>query len=634
MYLHVEAPASSIGELASAVLMDGSSLPSLKDASKVDKSHSERNAHRLFNRYGLALRVPISWLEVPVQSVGEEFLAIPYLKVTDYLKLLVGKYEQTLLGGLTLGEASEELCSTFWKRFETYQQDHVVYTQLSEEDRKNCVPIMVHGDKGRTLQKSPIFVCSFESVWGLPPDMLARCAYDNRAVSRKQFHDGRLSFTCQDRIAGKKRSFQDMTDDECTVGLKKHLDHKSNPKDSHQRHNSKGHSYLSRFLIAAIPSKMYNRNGDALPCLLREVAKQLTEVFETGIKHKSGTVLRFAFIACKGDAEWHWEAGRFTRSYHNTGVTNELPMCPQCEAGVPGLSFTDVSDRPAWFATMARSDPWDETPPLNRAPYRLSCPASLYKFDPFHVTKFGVFRDAVASSLIRLAAMTYFDFEDGASKSVAARLERAFSLYKLWTLAAGKNATLKKFTKANFNFEKYSQFAWVNAKGSEVTLLLMWVDFLLDQIMAKPLKQAAHRMPLQAMSQMVKGALNYVGIMHSHGVFLPAACAKLQVKSGLAFIRGYAWNANFCMERSVSGFRLRPKLHYMHHLILETQQQLDQGAQFALSSALWLCESNEDFIGRLARVSRRVSARTSALRTTQRYLVKARCLLERLLPPS
>ena len=162
----------------------------------------------------------------------------------------------------------------------------------------------------------------------------------------------------------------------------KHLDHASS--GNHQRHNSKGHSYLSRFLIAAIPSKLYNKNTGVLPGLLKEVSSQLQQLFDRGLKHtESGSQLKFAFLGAKGDAEWHWEAAGFTRSYHNSGPKNNLCICPWCEAGAEGISYTDVSDSPAWLPTIGSSDPWASVPPLNEAPYASAFPASLYKFDPF-----------------------------------------------------------------------------------------------------------------------------------------------------------------------------------------------------------------------------------------------------------
>ena len=163
---------------------------------------------------------------------------------------------------------------------------------------------------------------------------------------------------------------------------------------------------------------------------------------------------------------------------------------------------------------------------------------------------------------------------------------------------------------------------------------MCWLDFYIDHLLQKQnFKQPDDEVTLKAMSQMIQGGLTWIGVMHSHGVFLPACCAKVQCDGGMAFIRGYRFLANQCMSKKVAGYRLRPKLHYFHHLVFEAVQQLEKGNNFVVSAAAWLCESNEDFIGRLSRTSRRVAARTAGQRTTQRYLVKARALFERLLNP-
>ena len=507
--------------------------------------------------------------------------------------------------------------------------------QIKEEDLRYCIPLFVHGDKGRTLQKSPVFVLSWETPWGLPPAMLKRTAFDNRNAAKKAFGDGRLTWTCHQRLrfSGKRKHSEMEGLSACPLECPSRLDHEKNAQTCHQRHNSKGHSYMSRYLIAAVTSKVYNTNANALSGLLREVAAELNELMERGLTHEAtGSTLRFVFLGAKGDAEWHFEAGEFTRSYHNSSTKTENMICHPCEAGRPGLNFVDCSDEPKWASTMAASDPWDHLPPLNHAIYSDRFPASLYKFDPFHVTKFGVFRDVVGSTVVRLCRMQYFDFQEGESIGVDARLERAFSMYKLWALAAGKCITLKKFTKSNMNYEKLRSFAWVNSKGSEVTLLMMWLQWYLGHVLQKPLKNLDDKVPLQAMQQTIEGGLTYIGIMHSHGIFIPAACARLQVQAGMSFIRGYAFLASYCTQNKVSGFRLRPKLHYFHHLVHEADTQVKSGAEYVVSSVLFLCEQNEDFIGRISRISRRVSSRTASYRTTQRYLVKVGCLLERLLP--
>ena len=450
--------------------------------------------------------------------------------------------------------------------------------------------------------------------------MLDQCKFDNQTAPR-QCHDGRLGWTCKDRMvfAG-KRSRSEM--EGCTIGCPGALDH-SRP-GNHQKHNSKGHSYLSRFLIAAVTSKVYKRNSRVLPCLLEETASQLHELFHEGLEAKPGVRFKFVFLGCKGDAEWHWEAAQFTRSYHHSSTKSHLGICPHCSAGEEGLCFSDGATEPAWAASIGASDPWNILPPLNRAPYSSTFKAGLYKFDPFHVLKFGVFRDACGS------VMKYFDFQADDSTAREHRFERAFSKFRMWCLAERKFPAIKQFSKANVNFEPYRSFPWINAKGSDITLIMMFLEFMLRCLLLEPLKSPGDEVPMKAMLQLLQGGLNYIGILHSHGIWLPRSCAELQLWAGCRFYRGYLYMASYCMEQRVAGFRLRPKIHYFHHLLYEVQLQLVSKPEFVMSAAVYMCEQNEDFIGRLSRVSRRVAAKTAGLRSTQRYLVKARCLLERL----
>ena len=623
---YLKAPACSIGEVARALVTDEAATSSLADASKVDHSHSERNAHRLFNRYGLALKVPISELKV-ANDANEDFVTVPYLRMRDYIQVLLKQHPEVLLGGLPVAE-SQGLLRTFWQRYRVYHDKHIVFQHYDESVWGSLIPVFVHGDKGRTLGKSPIFVLSWEIPFGLPPELLSKASADSRGTASKQKGDGRLHWSCEERtrFSGKRTHAQ--MNGTCTVSDPDAFNN-TKPETCHQRCNNKGHSYLSRFLIAAITSKTYKQNSKILPSILQETATELDELFYTGLE-VSGVTFRFAFLGAKGDAEWHFEAGAFNRSYHKTGVKRDLPICPHCEAGKPGLSISDAASEPPWAATLGTTDPWEELPPLNHAPYAATFKAGLYKFDPFHVLKFGVFRDAVGSVLVRLCMMGYFDFCSDDSDAIEARFERAFAKFKLWCMASKKFPAIRQFSKANMHFEAYRQFAWVNCKGSDVTLIMMFLEFFLRSLMLNPLKDPSHKAPVRAMYQMLLGGLTYIGIQHSHGIWLPRPCAETQLAAGLRFYRGYLFMADHCMKIRASGFRLRPKIHYYHHLLYDVQLQLRSCAEFIYSAATWLCESNEDFIGRISRVSRRVAARTAGLRTTQRYLVKMRALLKRL----
>ena len=125
--------------------------PGLADCAKVDKSHGERNAHRLFNRWGLALKVPITYMEVMASDSDGDSISVPYLRVPDFAKLLAQKYPAVLLGGLDACEGAQ-LLKTFWSRYQKCHPQHEVFQQYSCEEWGTLIPMYVHGDKGRTLQ--------------------------------------------------------------------------------------------------------------------------------------------------------------------------------------------------------------------------------------------------------------------------------------------------------------------------------------------------------------------------------------------------------------------------------------------------------------------------------------------------
>ena len=98
--------------------------------------------------------------------------------------------------------------------------------------------------------------------------------------------------------------------------------------------------------------------------------------------------------------------------------------------------------------------------------------------------------------------------------------------------------------------------------------------------------EASHAVVLKAMSQMISGGLSYIGIMHSHGIWLPWSCAKVQHYGGLAFARGYTYLAEHLMFQGATGYRLRPKLHYFMHLLHTLKLGIDKKEPYVLNEAL------------------------------------------------
>ena len=75
-----QAPACRLGALARAAVEDGAQPTSLRDAAKVHHSHGERDAHRLFDKYWMSLKVQIDEILIGPLDGGEH-VKIPHYKV-------------------------------------------------------------------------------------------------------------------------------------------------------------------------------------------------------------------------------------------------------------------------------------------------------------------------------------------------------------------------------------------------------------------------------------------------------------------------------------------------------------------------------------------------------------------------
>ena len=54
----------------------------------------------------------------------------------------------------------------FWRQFRTLYPRHAVFKKYSEDELKYVIPLYVHGDEGRTLQKSAVMVLAWQGALG------------------------------------------------------------------------------------------------------------------------------------------------------------------------------------------------------------------------------------------------------------------------------------------------------------------------------------------------------------------------------------------------------------------------------------------------------------------------------------
>ena len=581
-------------------------------ASKVSEDNAERDSKRLLKRFGLTLAIPISSIYL------DGGIELPWLKTSDWLAYLIRKTPELVCGGYRDVKEAQHMRQEFWRKYRAFQPQHEVY---KKSDLKNVIPICVHGDKGRGYGKNPMFCFSFECVFGLPAKL--RSAAARSGDKRHVDFGGHLNWSCGQR-AVEHHHYKSFNDVSCPKRRKLDCGVQEMP------HNGRGHVFLSHFLVGAISHKTMKETPSAVLMFLKEMSRDLGALAREGIC-VNGETYYIGLTGCKGDCEFHVECGCFERSYLNVGVTRDLPFCPECEGGSPTVPGFEFSDEPKWLQTLYSSEPWSHTPHLNAyVPFSETCRASLYRRDQFHTLKYGFLKDCGASIIIWLCDLAYFDEACAQeSLSIDSRLDRAYGLFKLWTIVAKKSTTLRKFTRGTFHRVTTKKFPYLSGKGADVVVVLSWLVWLLQLKLGAP-KDPEHVELLTAMLQTCQAALSFTGVTHSHGLFLPRTCAEFKLHCGFQLLRGYAYLANRSMTQSLFLFSLRPKLHYFHHSLLDYRQQLREGHSEILNyGAIYNCEGNEDWIGRVCRISRRVSPRVLELRTIERYLVAAKLIFKR-----
>lgn len=161
-------------------------------------------------------------------------------------------------------------------------------------------------------------------------------------------------------------------------------------------------------------------------------------------------------------------------------------------------------------------------------PFDSDSPERLYRLDFFHVWKVGVGRDVCGSTIVFLCQIGAFDLRDpGELRNIVVRLHRAHSNFKLWCAAENKAPALRSFTKSFLNAPTTRSSPWTNSKGSDATLLSMWLLWLLRlYLLDPPACVAPHARTIRLICQALDNALQMCEVIFQHGCFLPRVCAS------------------------------------------------------------------------------------------------------------
>ena len=145
----------------------------------------------------------------------------------------------------------------------------------------------------------------------------------------------------------------------------------------------------------------------------------------------------------------------------------------------------------------------------------------FFRRGPFHIFRLGVSRNYIASCILMLAYLAFFETPDDEDENTDRRLANAWSSCLLYCVAESrKPQTARKFTTAKLHATKGS-LPWISCKGGDSVIFLEWIRFFL-RLHIYQLRDVdpGDLSCLQTMLSGVEAGLKFTKTIYRHGVWL------------------------------------------------------------------------------------------------------------------
>lgn len=573
--------------------------------------NASKDSFGFISRWGLTWKVPITNFAYK-DKLGHD-VVVSYIKPRDFIRFLLMKAPELLMGGFVALEAGRAQLKAFWDSYENLHPTHRLFQNPHPvRSRSNTLALAMHGDEGRGKKRNNTCVIMLEACLGVDT------AQNYRNNTRfDQCDECNLRSPCAKRF-------------KTNPGFQVEAPH----DPAFQSHNTRNNSFLTKFVMSVLPGELYKETG-ALDEVLKRICHDLKDLFETGISiGDQGWYV--ALTGLKGDLRWFEKISNLHRCFNKQTARTGLQMCHECEAGGSSMPWEDASHSPCWANHLYKSRPWIVPPTILAIPFEpmdaSGKPEMILRRDLFHNSKMGILRDYIASTLLFLIALGYFREQGpGISNARDVCLARAFRHFHLFCKTVGSQPGLRSFTPTFFNAKTQDDFGWINAKGSDVTMLVRWIAILTAGLLNDPLSH--DHIPL--LKRMYKAAMcvgTWQHILYNHGCWLSRHCAMVAYQEFHEFLQHYNGLAFECLTSyQFTGFAMKSKFHLLAHCKHELAMLLDQRPSISWipNPLLFSTEMNEDVVGKLSRLSRRVSSRTEMKRTLQLYLCKSKAVHRR-----
>jgi len=222
----------------------------------------------------------------------------------------------------------------------------------------------------------------------------------------------------------------------------------------------------------------------------------------------------------------------------------------------------------------------------------------------------------------------YKPFQDG--NSVPSQLASAYAAFSQYCKAKRLYPLVKHFTKDNTGWTSMRAYPECSWKGSDTRLLLGFLVAHLErpQVQVRGIASSVY-IALRAIDDFLRTVF---GEKDERGCRL-AMWTKCMAQSALAklelFLNESYKRACLCHAQRLCFFNLTPKFHYLGHICVDMNLQLQQeDLLYVLNPGLFATQMAEDATGRSCRMARTCHARTSSLRVAQKWLIACKLFWE------
>ena len=265
------------------------------------------------------------------------------------------------------------------------------------------------------------------------------------------------------------------------------------------------------------------------------------------------------------------------------------------------MAYTNIAETAAWRETIYTMCPWEDEPSLSKLPgFQLQ----MLSIDILHVFHLGCGRDVIGSTIRVLARERFWR-----GSNLDQQLAAASVSLKAYATQNRLNVRLRRLTKQNLNW-KSSEHPEAHCKGADTFAIMKWLGHSMEV--------GGRCEPPPLVRTLVWACNNLFGLLSSTGMFLaPQEQKQVQIAGNLV-IHTYLRLASDALAKRECLWRMRPKFHLLHHLILETQRPSAYNFHWL---STWL---DEDGCKRWMAVKRGTHKNVSTDRTLRRWILGLR----------